>query len=137
MQFDDERDYLMRMIKEVSRILFSLMLGKEYVQVELSEENKYTVSGDSLDDYLFMIDCGEINEAENRLLEHIDYQNRDDVVAATWFYKYLSGKSRQFMEEHNYSSQEVLDGLRDLAEKSGYGEICDIMENNRTEDDRR
>jgi len=33
MHYDDEKDYVMRMIKETARILFSLMLGKHYVQV--------------------------------------------------------------------------------------------------------
>ena len=28
MDFNDEKDYIMRMIKEIARVLFSLMLGK-------------------------------------------------------------------------------------------------------------
>ena len=32
---DDEKDYIMRMIKEIARVLASVMLGKKYVQVEL------------------------------------------------------------------------------------------------------
>ena len=41
MYFTDEKDYIMRMIKEMVRVLFSLMFGKKYVSVELEKENKY------------------------------------------------------------------------------------------------
>mgnify|MGYP000323298479 FL=1 len=64
MNFTDEKDYIMRMIKEMVRVLFSLAFGKEYVSVELEKENKYEVIGKK---FLDMIDLGKINEAENIL----------------------------------------------------------------------
>ena len=68
MNFTDEKDYIMRMIKEMVRVLFSLAFGKKYVSVELEKENKYEVSGKNLKNFLNMIDLGQINEAENILL---------------------------------------------------------------------
>ena len=82
MNFTDEKDYIMRMIKEMVRVLFSLAFGKKYVSVELEKENKYEVSGKNLKDFLDMIDVGQINEAENILLDGIDYSNRDEVKLA-------------------------------------------------------
>lgn len=41
MDFNDEKDYIMRIIKEMVRVLFSLMSGKQYKSVELPEENKW------------------------------------------------------------------------------------------------
>jgi len=73
MTFEDEKDYIMRIIKEMARVLFSLMLGKKYVAVEMEKDNGYEVSGKRLEDFLKMIDRGEINEAENQLLDNIDY----------------------------------------------------------------
>ena len=35
---DDEKDYIMRMIKEIARVLASVMLGKKYVQVEFRRQ---------------------------------------------------------------------------------------------------
>ena len=55
MYFTDEKDYIMRMIKEMVRILFSLIYGKKYVSVELEKENKYEVSGKNLKSFLDMI----------------------------------------------------------------------------------
>ena len=48
MIYEDEKDYIMRMIKEMVRVLFSLMLGKKYTKVESELANKYSVSGMSL-----------------------------------------------------------------------------------------
>ena len=85
MNFEDEKDYIMRIIKETVRLLFSLMLGKNYVSVEQEMENKYEVSGMTLDDLLSMADGGKINEAENILLDGIDYSNKNEVAAAALF----------------------------------------------------
>ncbi len=43
MDFNDEKDYI--------RVLFSLILGKQYKSVEQSEENKYEVSGKVLEEF--------------------------------------------------------------------------------------
>ena len=61
MRYEDEKDYIMRMIKEMVRVLFSLMLGKHYTQVELPKENKYSVAGTGLDEFRAMVDRGEVN----------------------------------------------------------------------------
>lgn len=128
MQFNDEKDYIMRMIKEVTRVLFTLLLRKDYVQVELPEENKCRVSGKKLNEFKDMVDRGEMNEAENILLEHIDYHNEEEVAAAVRFYQYVGEKKEDFLRAHDYSKEEVLEGLKQLAEKAGYGEVLDIIE---------
>ena len=81
MDFNDEKDYIMRIIKEMVRVLFSLMLGKQYKSVELPEENKYKVSGKALEEFEKMIDAGLINEAENILLESIDYTKKEEALS--------------------------------------------------------
>lgn len=58
MLYEDEKDYIMRMIKEMVRVLFSLMLGKQYTQVELPGENRFLVSGKNLGDLKEMADRG-------------------------------------------------------------------------------
>ena len=103
MNFTDEKDYIMRMIKEMVRVLFSLAFGKKYVSVELEKENKYEVSGKNLKIFLNMIDLGQINEAENILLDSIDYTNKNEVMAVALFYQYLSEKDNQFLENNNYT----------------------------------
>ena len=123
MYFTDEKDYIMRMIKEMVRILFFLIYGKKYVSVELEKENKYEVSGKNLKDFLDMIDSGKINEAENILLDNIDYANNDEVMAAALFYQYLNEKDSEFLINNNYTKEEVLSGFKQLLVQSGYNNL--------------
>ena len=127
MYFTDEKDYIMRMIKEMVRVLFSLMFGKKYVSVELEKENKYEVSGKNLKNFLNMIDLGQINEAENILLDSIDYTNKNEVMAVALFYQYLSEKDNQFLENNNYTKEEVLSGFKQLLMQSGYTDLLCLV----------
>ena len=127
MNFTDEKDYIMRMIKEMVRVLFSLAFGKEYVSVELEKENKYEVSGKNLKIFLNMIDLGQINEAENILLDSIDYTNKNEVMAVALFYQYLSEKDNKFLENNNYTKEEVLSGFKQLLMKSGYSDLIYLL----------
>lgn len=127
MNFTDEKDYIMRMIKEMVRVLFSLAFGKKYVSVELEKENKYEVSGKNLKIFLNMIDLGQINEAENILLDSIDYTNKNEVMAVALFYQYLSEKDNQFLENNNYTKEEVLSGFKQLLMQSGYTDLLCLV----------
>lgn len=127
MDYNDEKDYIMRIIKEMVRVLFSLMLGKQYKPVELSEENKYEVSGKALEEFEKMVDIGLINEAENILLESIDHTKKEEVLAAILFYQYVSEKDNDFLATHNYSKEEALDGIKRLAQQQGYGQITSLL----------
>ena len=130
MNFTDEKDYIMRMIKEMVRVLFSLDFGQKYVSVELEKENKYEVSGKNLKNFLNMIDLGQINEAENILLDSIDYTNKNEVMAVALFYQYLSEKDNQFLENNNYTKEEVLSGFKQLLMKSGYSDLLYLLKYN-------
>lgn len=128
MHFEDEKDYIMRIIKEAISVLFSFLLGKTYVSVELERENHYEVSGRDLNGLLEMIDQGQINEAENILLGKLDYRSQHEVTAAALFYQYLSEKEELFLKQHNYSQEEVLDGLKQLIKKSGYKDLINVID---------
>ena len=131
MYFTDEKDYILRMIKEMVRVLFSLVFGKKYVSVELEKENKYEVSGKKLKSFLDMIDLGQINEAENILLDNIDYTNKEEVMAAALFYQYLSEKDNEFLENNNYTKEEVLSGFKQLLIQSGYKELFYLIKDDK------
>ena len=127
MDFTDEKDYIMRMIKEMVRVLFSLIFGKKYVYIELEKENKYEVSGKKLNVFLDMIDSGQINEAENMLLDSMDYTNKDEIMSAAFFYQHLSEKDIEFLENNHYTKEEVLSGFKQLLIESGYKELLYLI----------
>lgn len=127
MNFNDEKDYIMRIIKEMVRVLFSLMLGKKYNSSELQKENKYKIAGKAFEEFEKMVDDGFINDAENMLLESIDYTKKEEVIAAILFYQYISKKDNDFLTAHNYSKEEVLEGIKRLAEVQGYEQISSLF----------
>lgn len=128
MRFEDEKDYIMRMIKEMVSVLFSILLGKQYVSVDEERKNGYEVSGTDLNDLLDMIDNGQINEAENLMLDDIDYSDKKELAAALLFYQYLTEKKKDFLQDHGYSDEEILDGAKQVLQKAGYGDIVKVME---------
>lgn len=75
-----------------------------------------------------MVDNGEINEAENELLDRIDYSDKEDLAEAMFFYEYAASKGDEFLEAHNYSLEEVKDGLQQLAQDAGYGNIMNMLD---------
>ena len=128
MRFEDEKDYIMRMFKEMVSVLFSILLGKQYVSVDEERKNGYEVSGTDLNDLLDMIDNGQINESENLMLDDIEYSDNKELAAALLFYQYLSEKKKDFLWDHDYSDEEILDGAKQILQKAGYGNIVKIME---------
>ena len=128
MIYEEESDYIMRMIKEAARVLCSLIFGKKYTQVELPKENKFSVSGSNLDSRALRVDQGKINEAENILLENLDHENPEELAAAVLFYEYVSEKGRKFLEAHDYSLEEAAEGMKQIAEYAGYGALLEEMD---------
>ncbi len=126
MTIDDEKDYIMRIIKEMVRMLFSLLFGRRYSAVEVENVNKYEVEGKSLDELLDMADAGQINEAENILLDGIDYGNKENVAMAALFYRHLSEMDESFLMDNNYSKEEVLEGMKSLVREAGYPDISNF-----------
>ena len=128
MRFEDETDYIMRMIKEMVSVLFSIIFGKQYVSVDEERKNGYEVSGTDLNDLLDMIDNGQINEAVNLMLDDLDYSDKKELAAALLFYQYLSEKKKDFLQDHDYSDEEILEGAKQVLQKAGYGDIVKVME---------
>ena len=70
-----------------------------------------------------MIDRGEINEAENLLLDKIEGGDFTDMQIALYFYSYLNEKSDEFLGLHNYKREEIEVGISNLIFTLGYDKI--------------
>ena len=116
---DYEQDYVMRMIKDMVRALALLIFGKRDIRYEIPEENARTEEDDLYTRILQMADRGEINEAENILLTELPKESSNYVVMAADFYQHIAEYSDEFLEEHNYSRDEILEGLESIAREYG------------------
>jgi len=110
-----KQDYLMRMIEDGVRLIGQLLLGKDQPRYELPKEEHYNDT-----DHLFVriirrAEKGQINEAENELLEYIDGRELEYLEMALSFYQHLGEMETEFLDAHDYSKEEVRDGLNSLA----------------------
>jgi hypothetical protein len=67
----------------------------------------------------FLIDNGNINEAENLLYADNDYSDKGILLIGILIYNYLNEFDDDFLESHDFSRQEVREGLETLLVKYG------------------
>lgn len=113
-----EQDYIMRLIKEMVRTLLKLLFHMD-TEVRMETLLKEGEEEETLDALLNLIDRGEINEAENRLSDLMTEGGMSALETALLFYSYLNDKTDTFLEENDFSREEIMAGLRTVV--SGYG----------------
>ncbi len=121
----EEKDYIMRIVHEWIRTLIKLIFNKD-----IDKDDEEPVSLKVIEQYkklLSMIDDGEINEAENILIDGLKEGDRAYFEMALLFYEKLSGKTDEFLVEHDYSREEVVDGLKYVVNFYGYGSLLDAF----------
>ena len=74
-----------------------------------------------------MIDDGRIDEAENKIYEITEDSDKRNLEIAILFYSYLNDKSDDFLEEHNFSREEIKSGLKEIASRYGIDSLADVM----------
>lgn len=113
-----EQDYVMRLIKEMIRAILKLLfnIDSDSPSAELLNDSE---DEQTLDELLDMVDDGFINEAENRIYEITEEGKKIDLEIALLFYSYLNDKSDKFLEEHNYSRDEIKVGIKDITVRYG------------------
>lgn len=121
-----ERDYIMRMIKEMVRAIIKLLFGID-TQSPTAELLQDAEQKQTLEELYDLVDAGEICEAENRVIEQAESGDRSDLEIAVLFYSYLNDKSDAFLEEHRFSREEVMQGLKDVAARHGLGEMASVF----------
>lgn len=118
-------DYLLRSIQDMSRLIATLLLGKD--RVDFKERRDASARAMSLyEDLLSLADKGQINQAENLLSEEMQEGDRSYLELALSFYLYLNDFEDDFLEDNDYSREEILDGIRMLGEDWGISGIASL-----------
>lgn len=121
-----EQEYIMRLIKEMVRAILKLFfnIDAEFPTAELLESKE---EKEILENLLDMIDVGKINEAENKLYDLIDNVNVNRLEVAILFYSYLNDKTDDFLEESNFSREEVKLGIENVMNTFGLSSVVKIF----------
>lgn len=110
-----EKDYIMRLVREMVRMLLKLLFNVD-VERDMEEVIKEAESEEDLKELITMLDDGYINEAENELYELIGEGDRAYLKTALMFYYHLATKDESFLISHGYTMQEVKEGVDNLVE---------------------
>ena len=111
-----EKDYIMRLIHGIARILARMLFGREADQ-ECEPEAVMEEAIRERNDYLKrMIDSMQINAAEDKLFDLIAntaWDDRQKAALVISFYDYVNGKDDAFLSQADFSREEVIKGLED------------------------
>lgn len=121
-----EQDYVMRLIKEMVRAILKLLfdIDTELPTVELLENKE---EKETLKNLFDMIDDGKINEAENRLYDLTSDTDMNSLEIALLFYSYLNDKTDDFLEENDFSRDEIKLGLENVTDSFGLSNIAKMF----------
>ena len=121
-----EQDYIMRLIKEMVRAILKLLfnIDTDSASTDLLKEAE---DKEMLESLMNMIDDGRIDAAENKIYEITEDRDKKNLEIAILFYSYLNDKSDAFLEEHNFSREEVRLGLKDILSRYGIDSFAEMI----------
>ncbi len=121
-----EQDYIMRLIKEMLRMLLKLLFHIDLKNpiTELVEESE---EKQTIENLIRLIDQGNINEAENEVYDMIAEKGRAQLKTALLFYAYLNEKPNDFLETNHFSREEIKQGVENLVECYGLESVADTF----------
>lgn len=124
---DYQQDYVMRLIKQMMQAIAKIIFKK--TEEEEIPEQLITTDGDGGNeiDLFALADSGQINEAENLLYKHLDTSDMSQLRNAFAFYEHINDYQNDFLEEHNYSREEVLDGIKNISADFGVSGLIDAL----------
>lgn len=111
-----EKDYIMRLIHGIARVLMKLLYGYEAEDGDGAIVLKEQEARENNDYLAGMIDAGQVNEAEEKLfdlLESVGWERREKASLAIAFYDRLNSKDDAFLEAADFSREEIIRGLED------------------------
>ena len=122
-----EKDYILRMIKDLTKSIAHLILGKAEIEYVLPEDSQY-----SKVDFLYvklieLVNLGQINEAEDLLFDEINPSDMRQFEMAMSFYLYLNDFGDDYLERNNYSRDEITEGIKSICEEYGVSSMVEFL----------
>ena len=122
-------DFILRQIREMIHAVMKMLF-----QVNASELSPEVIEDSTarktLEDLLALMNEGRIDDAENQLYEMTCDGDRQNLEIGLLFYYSLNGKDDDFLEANNFSREEIMTGIQDLAD---HYQLSGIAEAFRTE----
>ncbi|HBI91333.1 MAG TPA: hypothetical protein DDY58_02200 [Terrisporobacter glycolicus] len=122
-----EKDYILRMVKDLVKSIAHIVLGKSEMEYELPENDEY-----SRIDYLYvrlleLVNQGKINDAEDMLFDEINTSDMKQFEMAMSFYLYLNDFGDDYLESNDYSRDEISEGIKSICKEYGVSSMVEFL----------
>lgn len=114
-----QNDYIVRVITDMVRAIARLLFRKDDISYELPEKEAYTAADILYENIIKMAAEGKINEAENLLMEELDETDMKQFELALSFYLYLNTFDNDYLDDHDYSREEIREGIQSVSRMYG------------------
>ena len=112
-----QKDWLMR---QIEYMIASIMHFLTHTSKQKSEIHLSQSLSEEIDHFL---ERGNICGAENWIYENLDDQDIQWLQLSVYFYKKINSYSDEYLENLNFSRDEIFSGLTDVTERFGFGYI--------------
>ena len=134
-------DYILRQIREMVRAVMKMLFQVSTVEltpdvIEDTDDRQIltnltdladSTARTTLENLIALTDEGKIDEAENQLYEMTCDGDRQNLEIGLLFYYHLNGKDDEFLEASNFSREEIMMGIQDLAERYNLSGIAEAF----------
>lgn len=121
-----EQDFIMRQIHQILKVLVKVLFNIDSETIT-SSLIKDTETRETADYLLRKIDIGNINEAENEFSELMENKTMNNLLLGIVFYSYLNEKDDDYLENNDFSRNEVENGIKYLLSEYGLENMTDIL----------
>lgn len=119
-------DYILRQIREMVRAVMKMLF--QVSAVELTPEVIEDIDARKvLMDLNALVENGRIDDAENQLYEMTCDGDRQNLEIGLLFYYHLNSKDDEFLEANNFSREEIMMGIQDLADRYNLSGIAEAF----------
>lgn len=119
-------DYILRQIREMVHAVMKMLFQVNATELtpEVIEDK---TARQTLIDLTDLVESGNIDEAENQLYEMTCDGDRQNLEIGLLFYYHLNSKDDEFLEANNFSREEIMTGIQDLAERYNLSGIAEAF----------
>lgn len=119
-------DYILRQIREMVRAVMKMLfqVNASELTPEVIEDTDARQILTNLND---LVDNGRIDDAENQLYEMTCKGDRQNLEIGLLFYYHLNSKDDEFLEANNFSREEIMTGIQDLADRYNLSGIAEAF----------
>lgn len=111
-----ENDWIMRQINMLVQFIARVVFKKDTVSYEVEDEDHLTDTDELYQKIQALLKEVKICEAENLLFDNYT-DSKEYLTLALDFYQTISKMTDDELEQHNFSRQEIYDGLKEVVSR--------------------